>query len=181
MPSRQQLGVEGLVDQGLIHEHGHAVRAWMVAGVHKGDQAAVAVDAVGEHMAPDGVLVGRLDLVRQIRKEDHVDEAEPAQQLIAGRVRAGQLLMGFAEVGLQGVDGFQPHRDAAGVDVGRVPDRRGRASTKAGVSGRNLTVSPSGSGLVEADPDSGSQSSHAAVCSSWHPNLPQAASLPQGA
>jgi hypothetical protein len=59
-------------------------------------------------------LVGRLDLVGQVVEEDHVGEAELDQQRIPGRIRPGQLLIGFLEVGLQSVDGFQAHRDPAG-------------------------------------------------------------------
>jgi hypothetical protein len=69
-------------------------------------------------MAAQGVLVGRLDLVGQVVEVPDVGEAEPAQQLVAGGVGAGELLVGFLEVGLEGVDGFQAGRDAAGVDVG---------------------------------------------------------------
>jgi hypothetical protein len=107
MPGRQQHGVERLVDQGFIDEHGPAVGPGMVAGIDKGDQPAVGIDPVRQDMAAQGVLVGRLDLVGQVVEEPDVGEAEQAEQLVAGGIRPGQLLVGFLEVGLEGVDGFQ--------------------------------------------------------------------------
>jgi hypothetical protein len=97
-------------------------------------------------MPAQRVLVGCLDLVGQVGEELHAGEPEQAQQLVAGGVGAGELLVGLGEVGFQRVDRFQAHRDPAGVEVGWVPERRGRVSTRAGVSGWNLIVSPSGSG-----------------------------------
>jgi hypothetical protein len=72
-------------------------------------------------MAPQGVLIGRLHLVGQIIEEPDVGEAEPAEQLVPGGIGPGQFLVGFLEVGLQRIDGFQADRDAAGVNVGRDP------------------------------------------------------------
>src|SRR5215216_3247607 len=118
MAGGQQPGVDRLVDQGLVNEYGGAVGALVVAGIDEGDQAAVGVDPVRQHMATKCVLVGGLDLVGQVIEEDHVGEAELGQQRIAGCIGSGQFLVGFLEVGLEGVDGFQADRDAAGVDVG---------------------------------------------------------------
>jgi hypothetical protein len=97
-------------------------------------------------MATDSILVGRLHLVGEIIDEDAVGEAELAEQLVPGGVRAGQLLVGLLEVGLQGIDGFQPRQDAAGIDVGwDSRPARERLDQRWRV-GRNLMVSPSGSG-----------------------------------
>jgi hypothetical protein len=44
-------------------------------------------------------------------------DTEPRRRaLIPSRVRSGQLLVGFLDVGLQRIDGVQPNRDATGVD-----------------------------------------------------------------
>jgi len=100
MTGPQQGGVDRLVDQGLVDEHRGPIRGWMVARVDERDQAPVAVDAVRQHMTAQRILVGGLDLVGEIGEEAHVGEAEVAQQLVPRAVGAGQLLMGFREVGL---------------------------------------------------------------------------------
>jgi hypothetical protein len=96
----QQSGVDRPVDQGLVDEHRQPIRAGMVAGVGERDQPAVGVDAVRQHMTAQRILVGGLDLVGEIGEEAHVGEAELAQQLVPRDVGAGQLLVGFCEVGL---------------------------------------------------------------------------------
>lgn len=69
---------------------------------------------VGQHVASKAVGVRGLDLVGEVGEEDDVGEAELGQQLVRGRVGPGQLLMGLAEVRLQGVDGLQAHRKSPG-------------------------------------------------------------------
>jgi hypothetical protein len=82
---RQELGVERLVDQGWVDEHGHAIGPGMLTGIHKGDQPAVGVEAVRQPMAPQGVLVGRLDLVGQVIEVPDVGEAEEGSSSSRGR------------------------------------------------------------------------------------------------
>lgn len=63
----------------------------------EGDQAAIGVDAVGEHVAADGVLVGAADLIRQVVEE--LDAGE-TQQPVAGGVGPVEPLVGLLTVGL---------------------------------------------------------------------------------
>jgi len=89
-------------------------------------------------VAPDLVLVGRRDLVRQVLEEHDTGEPQQGEQLVAGGDAAGRLLVGLAEVGLERVDRLQPDRDAPGVDVGPRPRRPGQRLDQRRVVGPEL-------------------------------------------
>ncbi len=117
----QQDRVHRPVELRVVQEHCGAVGSGGFVRVDEADQPPVRVDPVGQHVPAELVLVSRAHLVGQVVEERHVGEPEPAQQLVAGRVRTGQLLVRLGEVGLQRVDGLQPYRDPPRIQVRRPP------------------------------------------------------------
>ncbi|HEY5116548.1 MAG TPA: hypothetical protein VIJ00_13580 [Nakamurella sp.] len=127
----QQGGVDGGGDPRVVQEHLRTVGFGRIAGVDEPDHPAVGVDAVGQHITADGVLVGVLDVVRGVGEERDAGEPELGEQRLAGGVGAGEFLVVVVEVGFQRVDRFQPDRDPAGVDLRR-PTRTPREGVHQG-------------------------------------------------
>ena len=92
------------------------------------------------------VLVGGLDVVRGVGEGRDAVEPEMGEQRLAGGGGAGEFLVVVVEVGFQRVDGFQSHRDPAGVDLRGAGRSGGEGCPPGPGCPVGISLSPSGCG-----------------------------------